>query len=213
MMLTIPPLGRWGDACIVEAPTGALVLSVDGVRVMSWHPDTRREEWELLGQAELGTGHVICTGLGLGIREQLLLAKPDVTRLTVLERSAGVIQMHRETSGWMADSRVEVIQCDAENYNGTCDWLLIDHCPDGLSPEVYLGQWQRMGQGIAHCWAWPWPIELVLWWKMRREPRAGLLTHFHAMQEQLELQLPDMTEERLARLVAVAAMEKLEPAK
>ena len=36
---------------------------------------------------KLAKGHVICTGLGFGTREQWLASKPEVTKITVLESS------------------------------------------------------------------------------------------------------------------------------
>ena len=44
----------------------------------------------------LAYGHVICTGLGFGTREQWIASKPEVTKVTVLEKYKEVIEYHED---------------------------------------------------------------------------------------------------------------------
>ena len=75
---------------------------------------------------KLAKGHVICTGLGFGTREQWLASKPEVTKITVLEKFKEVIEYHKDI-GTKWHDKIEIINCDANDYKGSCDFLSIDH--------------------------------------------------------------------------------------
>jgi len=75
---------------------------------------------------KLAKGHVICTGLGFGTREQWLASKPEVTKITVLEKFKEVIDYHKDIGTKWPD-KIEIINCDANDYKGSCDFLSIDH--------------------------------------------------------------------------------------
>ena len=75
---------------------------------------------------KLAKGHVICTGLGFGTREQWLASKPEVTKITVLEKFKEVIDYHKDIGTKWSD-KIEIINCDANDYKGSCDFLSIDH--------------------------------------------------------------------------------------
>ena len=75
---------------------------------------------------KLAKGHVICTGLGFGTREQWLASKPEVTKITVLEKFKEVIDYHKDI-GTKWHDKIEIINCDANDYKGSCDFLSIDH--------------------------------------------------------------------------------------
>lgn len=70
--------------------------------------DTRNEQrtnFEVVYQAR---GHVFIAGLGIGMILHPIAAKPEVTKITVLEKSQGVIDLVAKT----LPAKVEVIQGD-----------------------------------------------------------------------------------------------------
>jgi spermidine synthase len=74
---------------------------------------------------DLAYGHVILTGLGLGIVATWLSDKPEVTKITVLENNIHLINYFK-TYGDLPN-KVELIHEDAERYTGKCDVLLCSH--------------------------------------------------------------------------------------
>ena len=100
-------------------------LDVDGVQWMVYdqrHGQTK----QFYSHYCLAYGHVICTGLGFGTREQWIASKPEVTKVTVLEKYKEVIQYHKDI-GTKWHDKIEIINCDANEYKGDCDFLSIDH--------------------------------------------------------------------------------------
>jgi hypothetical protein len=84
---------------------------------------SHKEALEFFSHYDLAYGHVICAGLGFGCREQWILTKPNVTKLTVLEKNPYLIEYHKK---YYDNNKIEYICCDFSEYKGTCDVLLID---------------------------------------------------------------------------------------
>lgn len=59
-------------------------------------------------------GSILVNGLGLGVLLKALLGKPDVTDITVIEKSNDVIKLVSET--YLKDNRVTIINADAFEY-------------------------------------------------------------------------------------------------
>jgi hypothetical protein len=74
---------------------------------------------------DLAYGHVILTGLGLGIVATWLSDKPEVTKITVVENNIHLINYFK-TYGDLPN-KVELIHEDADRYVGKCDVLLCSH--------------------------------------------------------------------------------------
>ena len=60
------------------------------------------------------TGKVLINGLGLGVLVQGLLEKPDITEITIIEKSEDVIKLSGPT--YLKDERVNIIHADAFEY-------------------------------------------------------------------------------------------------
>lgn len=86
-------------------------LMRSGVVVMSNTPDEIRDFWHFVCKAK---GHVLVNGLGIGVLLKALLNKPEVTKITVIEKSADVIKLVADT--YLGDSRVNIINADAFDY-------------------------------------------------------------------------------------------------
>ena len=65
-------------------------LHVDNVLMMS---DTPAEAWEHEDAYKRATGHVLVNGLGLGMFVHAILKKPEVTQVTVVEKSQDVVDI------------------------------------------------------------------------------------------------------------------------
>jgi hypothetical protein len=82
-----------------------------GTLVMSNTPDEIRDQMSFVYSAE---GDVLINGLGLGVTLKLILAKPEVTSVTVIEKSQDVINLVAPT--YLTDKRVNIINADALEY-------------------------------------------------------------------------------------------------
>ena len=101
-------------------------LFVDNYKWNNYNYLTHSEAFQIFLHYFLASGHCICTGLGFGVRENWLLSNSKVTKITVLEKNPGVIKYHEHNKSAFLD-RVEIIECDANKYVGSCDTLLLDH--------------------------------------------------------------------------------------
>lgn len=93
-------------------PTGNYKrLMRGGTCVMSNTPDEIRDFMRFV---RIATGSVLVNGLGLGVLLKALLDKPEVTDVTVIEKSEDVIKLVAPT--YLNDSRVIIINADAFEY-------------------------------------------------------------------------------------------------
>jgi len=74
--------------------------------------DTQNEQRTNQAVLAFANGHVFIAGLGIGMIVHPIAAKPEVTRITVLEKSQGVIDLVKGT----LPAKVEVIQGDVFEY-------------------------------------------------------------------------------------------------
>lgn len=79
--------------------------------VMSNTPDEIRDGLQFVYAA---TGSVLVNGLGLGVILKLLLNKPEITDITVIENSEDVINLVADT--YKDDPRLTIIHGDAFTY-------------------------------------------------------------------------------------------------
>ena len=82
-----------------------------GTIVMSNTPDEIRDFSRFVHRAK---GSVLVNGLGLGVLLKALLNKPEVTNVTVIEKSEDVIKLVAPT--YLSDQRVKIINADAFEY-------------------------------------------------------------------------------------------------
>jgi hypothetical protein len=79
--------------------------------IMSNTPDEIKDHTEFINKAK---GEVLINGLGLGIVIEMLLLKPEVTHITVIEKEEEIIKM---VDPYFKDDRITIICDDAFNYN------------------------------------------------------------------------------------------------
>jgi len=131
-------------------------LTMNGVQWMTLD-ETHSTSSQFYSHYKLAKGHVICTGLGFGTREQWIASKPEVTKVTVLEKFKEVINYHKDIGTKWSD-KIEIINCDANDYKGNCDFLSIDHYEfnDALN---LLSSIKKVCNNITCEYAWFWMLE------------------------------------------------------
>jgi hypothetical protein len=137
------------------------ILFIDGIKWMNFNTVTKQEALEFLIHYHVAEGNVVTTGLGLGIREQLLLSKPEVKSLTIVEKSIDLINYHKEYSNWAKSPRVNFVNLNAGSFADTCDVLLLDHFENqnliGILNNVYT-----LNNRIKPKIMWFWPFEFYI---------------------------------------------------
>lgn len=184
-----PPVlksGKFGSFEIKENAPGYFYLYINGEQWMAYNTNTHLEVYEVYSHYILAKGHVIVTGMGFGARENWLLTKPEVTKLTIIERSTDLIEYHnRMNSPFLNDPRVEVVNCDASEYKGSCDVLLLDHYE--LAPyELILENVKLIHDNINCKTMWFWPLERIIMhsrrWHTFNDKPYNLITKHQAYQ-------------------------------
>ena len=102
------------------------VLYINGVQWMMYDYDTHSQASQIFSHYYIASGDVITTGLGLAIRENWLLNNHKVKSLTIIEKSSEVIEYHKKYNSALFN-KATIINCDAREYKGKCDTLLLDH--------------------------------------------------------------------------------------
>lgn len=115
-------------------------LKRNGIVVMSNTPDEIRDFKNFTYKAK---GSVLINGLGLGCVIKVLLDKPEVVKITVIEKSEDVIKL---VAPYFKDSRLNIINADAfeykppkgEFFNFVWHDIWDDICEDNLSEMKIL---------------------------------------------------------------------------
>lgn len=178
--------GRFGKFEIRENSPGYFYLYVNGEQWMAYDTNSHLEAYELFSHYKLAKGNVTVTGMGFGVRENWILTKPDVTKLTIVEKSKEVIDYHkRNKSAFLKDPRVEIICMDASEYSGSCDVLLLDHY-ELTGYESILADVKKIHDNVECNTMWFWPFEKIImhsrrWHTFNDEP-GRLITKYEAYQ-------------------------------
>jgi len=132
-------------------------LTMDGVQWMVLD-ERHSSACQMYSHYKLAKGHVICTGLGFGIREQWIASKPEVTKVTVLEKFKKVIDYHKDIGTKWSD-KIEIIHCDANDYKGSCDFLSVDHYEHDDVLDI-ISSIKKICNNITCESAWFWMLEV-----------------------------------------------------
>ena len=131
-------------------------LIVDGVQMMLYTVG-HEQALHFYSHYKLALGNVICTGLGFGVREQWLATKPEVNKITVLEKNKSVIDYHKDIGTQWSD-KIEIINCNANEYKGTCDFLSIDHYEKEDTKSI-IESIKNTEKNIVSYYMWFWLLE------------------------------------------------------
>jgi len=86
------------------------MLKRNGVVVMTNTPDEIRDFTHF---TRIAKGSILINGLGIGCVVKVLLDKPEITNITVIEKSKDVIEL---VSPYFNDERLTIINADAFDY-------------------------------------------------------------------------------------------------
>ena len=177
-------------------------LCVNGEEWMSYRIKDHDQAYELYSHYDLAEGHCICTGLGFGVRENWLLTKPEVTKLTVIEKNQEIIDYHRFINPQFFDN-VEVIHTDVYDYKGKCDTLLLDHYEKEVTNDMLLlTNASEIAKNIQCGIMWLWAFEhMIAGMSWKRSSVVGSRVSkslvYNEIKTRFDLPLPDLTEEEL----------------
>lgn len=154
--------------------------------------------FELYSHFAFAKGHCICTGMGFLLRESWLLQKPEVTKVTVVEKNANVIAYQKIVNPEIM-SKIEVINSDVYNFSGECDTLLLDNFEGGIDYHVsFLLGASAICEKIKSNTTWMWPMESII--NTYYKNFIGLSLHeiYNKIKTYFRLStFPELTEEEL----------------
>lgn len=157
---TIVP-GKYGDIEIEEG-YNCYFLKENDVQWMVYNTHSHEEVYDVFSHYFLARGNVVVTGMGFGARESWILTKPEVTKLTIIEKNDNLLKYHQSIgSKFLQDPRVEVILMNASEYKGTCDVFLADHYE--LEPYGQILKDVKLIHDRINCnLVWFWPLERII---------------------------------------------------
>lgn len=135
-------------------------LFVNGQKWNNYNAITHSEIFQVFSHYYLSYGHCICTGLGFLMRESWILNNLKVSRLTVLEKSKDLIEYQQRINPDIM-SKIEVINCDANEFIGKCDVLLLDHY-EQENDTIFFESLHKINKNIKSDVLWPWSVEPIL---------------------------------------------------
>lgn len=132
-------------------------LKVNGRTWMEYYFSSHIQAAQVFSHYYLAKDRVIVTGLGFAARENWLLTNKNLKSLTIIEANQSVIDFHRKIKTPVLEKST-IINCNASEYSGECDTLLLDHYE--LEPmELILNDVYKITKRIAHQTMWFWPLE------------------------------------------------------
>lgn len=171
---------------------GMYGMFVANERWMTFNPKNSEQLFEFYSHYNLARGHCICTGLGFGLREEWLLSKKEVSKVTVIEKNIDVINYHKKINPDLLN-QIEVINCDASEYSGQCDTLLLDHYESEPFSNLvgYFENIKRCSINISHNTLWFWPLEQII-----SNEYDTMFVEYNLLKKQFPT-LPNINEEQL----------------
>jgi len=112
---------------------------------------------QLYSSYDLAYGDCILSGLGMGILIDMIISKPNVTRIRVYEKDADVIAINRKFGD--IPSKVEIINEPIENMkNVECDCLLFDHINE-INFPLMIEEYKNIISNNKPKLVWFWSAE------------------------------------------------------
>jgi hypothetical protein len=137
-----------------------------------WMTDGPQEVSMMTGLTTRQRGHVLVTGLGLGIVQQHLLRRSEVEKVTTIESRGGLADLHHGAQ-WFSDNRHDLLVGDADELvrelavSGRYDSYLLDHW-DALGEHLddkvaFLRLLYDLGQRDrpVSLWGFWWEIQMT----------------------------------------------------
>ena len=157
----------------------------------TWMSDARDEVDSQTPHIATATGHTVLMGAGMGIALYNLLTRPEVTRVTLVERDPLVVELLRQSADferWRGSEKLRIEIADALDYvpDAPVDHLYADIWATPGEPRSIPDMQLIQGNVCAHQVGW-WGQELLfLDWLAGEFPT---LENYRAWAEQLGLPL------------------------
>jgi hypothetical protein len=169
---------------------GKYELYINGEGWMAYNSN-HAEAYQLFSHYYIASGYVISTGLGFAVRELWLLNNPKVKSLTIIEKNQDLIKYHKKINPSIFD-KAEIICCDANDYKGKCDTLLLDHYEFETSQEINSNV-KKLCNNIECEKMWFWPYESQIINKLREEKNQNIKDVYDSLKKSLGLdKLPNL---------------------
>ena len=150
------PLDKINNVELKEVYRG-LRLFVDNQSWMGIHLHDYREVYQFFSHYTLAKGNVLCSGMGLLIRESWLLSKG--VNITLVEVNDSIIEYHRKHNSPLLNS-LSLIHGDIHNHVGSYDVVLLDHYEH--EDEGWIIEDVKNVLKNIHCdVVWFWPLERI----------------------------------------------------
>ena len=222
-MMNIGFLQRLGysDPNIIECNNDGFIIGKndkiyglfqDNKQWMMYDSEFKTQVFEFYSHWKLAQGHCICTGLGFLLRENWLLSKKEVTKITVIERNKKLIEYHWQYNPEIM-KKLEIIAIDVYDFKGSCDTLLIDNFEGDIKFEVeFCKSASIITKNISHERMWFWPLEYLLTAHYKNYLRFTLKELYEMYKRYFKLHtLPDLTEMELFDLCYVFNSGNFQP--
>lgn len=136
---------------------GGLRLFVDNNSWMEIHLDHYREVYQFFSHYTLAQGNVLCSGMGLLLRESWLISKG--VNITLVEVNESIIEYHRKHNSPILDS-LSLIHQDIHSHLGSYDVVLLDHY-EHEADEWIIEDVKKVMKNIDCDVLWFWPLERI----------------------------------------------------
>lgn len=136
------------------------VLCENDLPWMYYTPSTKRAACEQFTSWDLAHGNALLTGFGFGVTLNWLAQKPEVTSITVLEKSKEVVELYLRNNKLPDNKPITILHEDANVYTDLKHYecLFIDHLDH--EPDM-VATARSIGLNIKHDVMWFWPLELI----------------------------------------------------
>ena len=133
-------------------------LGVNGGSWMGLNLNDYREIFEFYSHYTLSNGKVLCSGMGLLLRESWILSKE--VEVTLVENNENIIQYHREHNPELC-SKMNIIHGDIHDHKGEYDVVLLDHY-EHEKEDWIIGDVKNILENIQCDVVWFWPLERII---------------------------------------------------
>jgi hypothetical protein len=184
-----------------------VVLLIDGFQWMSYEPTKEVTFNQLKAEIELGYGHCVTTGLGLGLKEISLAKKESVTKITIFEYSQEVVDWFKQATAEanIDISKMEFIVGDANKVsNIKCDCLFPNHfVQESADKNVIETANFVKNHEFKVLWFFPMFDSYANWVRKHKKPINSVTLKEWAVLFRLENMLPNVDDEFIKRNIRI----------
>lgn len=199
-----PQLKEWSNENIkiIECDDYPKIgLFVDDIPWMGYDFNTHYQAAELFSHFYLAKGHCVCTGMGFGVRENWLMSKKEISKITIVEKNEHLLEYHKYIQSPFL-KECEVIIGDASELSGKCDTLLLDHYEEQTYEDI-IKDVKKISNNMDCDILWFWPLErLIIDYKKNNSNLFNTYQSYSQIYEEIKTKsklskLPNLNEETI----------------